>query len=262
MSLLLPIDQAASLAPGCNAAPFRMLLRECTSEAVARAPRVLSEDEVHLWYTSPSTMQFDAAAFQIMLSADEAERMARFHFERDQNNFLFARGMLRILLGSYLGAPPAGLCFAYSSHGKPSLASSPEQLQFNLSHSGGKVLIGFTQGRRIGVDIEEIRRDLELLDVAERFFSSAENEALGLVPESGRHQAFFSCWTRKEAFVKAKGEGLSCPLNSFDVSIAPEDEEVSLSIRGNLSESSRWKLHSLNLFEGHAAAVAIGTAHE
>src|SRR5439155_13239370 len=132
------------------------------------------------------------------------------------------RSMLRVLLASYLGTPPAELCFAYSAHGKPSLAAPSGRLEFNLSHSHGIVLFAFSQGRRVGVDVEYTRRDLNVQEIAGRFFSTAENCALTQCADM--YDAFFHCWTRKEAFVKARGEGLSCPLDSFDVSVAPEEE--------------------------------------
>src|ERR1043166_3077318 len=185
--------------------------------------------------------------------------MERFHFEGDRRNFLFCRGVLRILLACYLGASPAELLFAYSAHGKPSLAVPPGDLEFNLSHSNGLVLFAFNRGRRIGVDVEFIRHDLNVEEIATRFFSTAEQIEIRHLPS--KYDAFFHCWTRKEAFVKARGEGLSCPLDSFDVSVAPESDEVSLTIRPDSSEGRHWHLHSLNSFPRYAAAVAVEAAH-
>jgi len=191
------------------------------------------------------------------LSEGETARMLRFHFEKDRKNFLLYRSMLRILLASYLGSPPAELCFAYSAHGKPTLAISSGTLEFNLSHSNGHFLVAITLGRKVGVDIEFLKRDLDVLEIAQRFFSSAEKRAIENLSDEFRHDAFFSCWTRKEAFVKARGEGLSCPLDSFDVSVMPDEEFVSLATRPDNSEADGWMLRSLNCFPGYKAAVAV-----
>jgi 4'-phosphopantetheinyl transferase len=217
------------------------------------------EGEVHIWHALPALHQLDldASAF---LSPDEVERMQQFRFGTDRNNFLFCRSMLRMLLGSYLGASPAELCFAYSAHGKPSLAVPPGDLRFNVSHSAGVVLFAFNRGRRIGVDVESIRHDLNVEEIATRFFSTAEQIEIKQSPD--KYTAFFHCWTRKEAFVKARGEGLSCPLDSFDVSVSPECDEVSLTTRPDSSEAQRWQLHSLNFLRGYAGAVAVEGAHD
>jgi len=227
-------------------------LRGCPHDLMEITPP--GEGEVHIWSALPAVHQLDLdpAAF---LSPDEKKRMERFRFGTDRNNFLFCRSMLRMLLASYLGTSPAELCFAYSAHGKPSLSVPADNLQFNLSHSHGAVLFGFTRGRRIGVDVEHVRRDLNVEEIATRFFSTAEQ--IEIEQSSDKYQAFFHCWTRKEAFVKARGEGLSCPLDSFDVLVAPEAEEVSLTTRPDPAEAWRWQLWSLNSIPGYAAAVAV-----
>jgi 4'-phosphopantetheinyl transferase len=116
-------------------------------------------------------------------------------------------------------------------------------------------LFAFCTERRIGVDVERVRRDLNVQEIASRFFSDAENRALRQCPDA--HEAFFRCWTRKEAFVKARGEGLSCPLETFDVSVADEEEQVSLTTRPDPCEAERWQVRSLNSFPGYAAALAV-----
>src|SRR5262249_45142380 len=160
----------------------------------------------------------------------------------------------RMLLASYLGTSPAELCFAYSAHGKPSLAAPSSSLQFNLSHSHGAVLFAFSQGRRIGVDVEQVRHDLNVEEIATRFFSTAEQRAIG--QSLDKYAAFFHCWTRKEAFVKAVGEGLSLQLDSFDVSVAADLREVALTTRPDPSLAQSWLLRTLNAFPDYAAAVA------
>lgn len=240
-----------------QSAELRFVMHECASVLIASQSHALPPPEVHIWHSDVATTAFDEPTFCKLLSTDEIARMERFHFEDDRRNFLFCRGMLRILLASYLGAFPAELLFAYSAHGKPSLATSSGSVEFNLSHSNGRLLVAISDRRRLGVDIEFVRRDLDVQEIAGRFFSSEETRALTQVPASLRYDAFFSCWTRKEAFVKARGEGLSMPLNSFDVSVMPDEDEVGLVTRPDHSEAERWSLHSLNCFSGHRAAVAV-----
>jgi 4'-phosphopantetheinyl transferase len=212
------------------------------------------EGEIHIWYAFPKVHHLDLDA-HTLLSRDELERVARFRFESDRQNFLFCRSMLRILLASYLGTSPAELRFAYSAHGKPSLAKPSGNLEFNVTHSDGMVLFALSLRKRVGVDVEHIRRDLNVEEIAGRFFSASEKHAL--MRSSDMHDAFFHCWTRKEAFVKARGEGLSCPLESFDVSVTADTQEVALITRPDAREAQSWRLWSLNSFPGYAAAVAV-----
>ena len=231
-----------------------------TEIQVRRCPRGLVDltppnyGEVHIWQAPLDLYQLDLDPSDF-LSPDEKERMGRFRFGTDRNNFLFCRSMLRLLLASYLGTSPADPRFAYSAHGKPSLSVPADNLQFNLSHSHGYVLFGFTRGRRIGVDVEHVRRDLNVEEIATRFFSTAEQ--IEIEQSSDKYEAFFHCWTRKEAFVKARGEGLSLPLDSFDVQVWQEEEEVSLTTRPDPSEARGWQLRSLNSIPGYTAAFAV-----
>ena len=233
----------------------QIVVRDCSSVSLASQPHTLIGEEIHIWYANLSTIAFDEEAFCKLLSTDEIGRMQRFHFQGDRRNFLFCRGMLRILLASYLGASPAELLFAYSGHGKPSLATSLGTVEFNLSHSNGNLLLAITQRRKIGVDIECLTRDVNVLEISQRFFSPTESGAIENLPPAARHRAFFSCWTRKEAFVKALGEGLSCPLDSFDVSIMPDEESVGLVTRSGIQ--GQWVLHSFNQWRDCAAAIAV-----
>jgi 4'-phosphopantetheinyl transferase len=246
-------------------AGLRIDVRECP-----RDPRLLGqsnfdecrieEGEIHVWHASPGLLSSNLD-FVKLLSPDEVERMERFHFDVDRKNFLFCRSMLRMLLASYLGTPPTELRFAYSAHGKPSLAAPFGDLEFNLSHTSGLALFGICRGQRIGLDVERIRKEFNVMEIAGRFFSSSEKRALAQMPGISSHDAFFHCWTRKEAFVKARGEGLSCPLDSFDVSVDPADEEISFTTRPDAAEARRWKLRSVNCFPEYAAALAVEYPH-
>lgn len=197
--------------------------------------------EVNIWYALESLHQLglDGSEF---LSPDEKERMQWFRFGTDRRNFLFCRSMLRMLLASYLGISPAELRFAYSAHGKPSLSVPADNLQFNLSRSNGAVVYAFSRGRRVGVDVEFIRHDLNVEEIATWFSSIAEQMDIG--QSSDKYCSFFHCWTRKEAFVKGRGKRLSCPLDFLDVSVAPESDEMT---RPDSSEAQHWQLHSLNM---------------
>ena len=167
--------------------------------------------------------QSQIQSFLHTLAADEQARAERFHFERDREHFIVARGVLRAILGRYLNRAPERLSFCYGAHGKPALAgeAGADAIRFNVSHSHGVALYAVTRGREVGIDLERIRFDLAVLEIAERFFSRREVATLRTLPTEAQRQAFFRCWTRKEAYIKARGEGLSLPLDQFDVSLAP-----------------------------------------
>lgn len=218
----------------------------------------LADQEVHVWRAVLDAPASRLADFAQMLSDDERRRAARFHFERDRAHFIAGRGMLRALLGRYLGAPPASLRFRYGAHGKPELDVPPgadAAFRFNVSHAHGLALYAFTRGRALGVDVERIRDDIEHEAIAERFFSLTEREALRAQPASLRHIAFFACWTRKEAYIKARGEGLSLPLDQFDVSLAPGEPARLLCVANAPHEVARWSLHELHPGPGYAGAL-------
>jgi 4'-phosphopantetheinyl transferase len=193
-----------------------------------------------------------------LLSSDELDRAARFHFERDRQCYCVARGVLRAQLGAYLQVRPQELRFHYSDKGKPRLAPphSGRAIAFNVSHSGDFALLGFAETVEIGVDIEKIRDDFDSAAIAGRFFSAREQDQLSRLPAEERHPAFFRCWTRKEAFIKALGDGLSHPLNQFDVSL-DSSNPISLTTRPDPTEAERWWLQSVEVGEGYAAAFAV-----
>ena len=221
---------------------------------------VLSGDDVHVWRVRLDQSEACARRLQPILSADEQARARRFHFERDRKHFLVARGLLRLILSLYLDLEPSQLRFRYGTHGKPSLVtmSHHETVSFNASDSGGLALYAITRGRKVGVDLEQIRTDFSCKQIAEQFFSAREKAMLqGLHTEGAIRTAFFDCWTRKEAYIKARGEGLSLPLDQFDVSLLPGEPATLLEMRGDPLEASRWSLHDLNPGPGYAAALAV-----
>jgi 4'-phosphopantetheinyl transferase len=215
-----------------------------------------SKDEVHIWRVALNESL--VAELRPTLAPDECARADRFHFERDRNRFVVARGSLRRILGAYLKQDPAQLSFSYSKYGKPALEGAiPDLLSFNLSHAHEVALIAVTRDRRVGVDIEFIRPDFATTQIAERFFSPLEVAVLRALPKDAQSEAFFNCWTRKEAYIKAIGDGMSMPLDQFHVSLAPGSPAALLGNLRDANEVSRWSLQELPTGPGYLAAVAV-----
>jgi 4'-phosphopantetheinyl transferase len=219
----------------------------------------LSNADVHVWRACLDQAASCVQALQQTLCADELRRAARFHFPRDRRRFTVARGVLRHILGRYLRRPPAALEFRYSAYGKPALAVGLEAsgVRFNVSHSHEMALFAVTCGREVGVDIEYLSREIRAEEIAERFFSARERADLHSLPAEVKHRAFFNCWTRKEAYIKAHGEGLSLPLDGFDVTLAPGEPAALLATRGDPREASRWALQALTPGPCYVAALAV-----
>lgn len=218
----------------------------------------LLDGEVHLWGIDLDAVATGESRWRTILSPDELARADRFHFARDRQNFTATRALLRMVLGSYLGSDPSKLTFVYSDKGKPVLgANHTSPVQFNVSHSGARASLAFSLGREIGVDIERIRGNLDCDVLAQRYFSLAEQTALAALPLAERYSGFFCCWTRKEAYIKAHGAGLSLPLDSFDVSITQGEKNALLATRPDPAEAARWSLCELDAGEGYAAALCV-----
>jgi 4'-phosphopantetheinyl transferase len=193
------------------------------------------------------------------LSEDERERARRLRFERDRRRFVVARGTLRGLLARYTALDPAALRFQYGRRGKPALAAelNATGLRFNLSHSHELALYAVARGRELGIDVEQRRPDRAEAGIAERFFSPRELEALRALPTERWTEAFFTCWTRKEAYIKAKGAGFGIALDQFDVTVAPGQPAVLLATRQDPPDAARWSLHDLHPGDGYAGALAM-----
>jgi 4'-phosphopantetheinyl transferase len=219
----------------------------------------LSEDEVHVWLASLDRQQSELKFFESILAEEEMDRANRFYFHSDRERFVTGRGMLRVILNSYLGVPPGEILFSYGSRGKPALQPQVGQpaIQFNLAHSHGTAIYGMTQNRCVGVDIESIQPDFPVEDVAINFFSVAELATFQALPNALRTEAFFKCWTRKEAFIKALGDGLSCPLKGFDVSLAPGEPARLLRVGWAPEETSRWYMEDICGLPGFSAAIVL-----
>jgi len=220
---------------------------------------ILSRDEVHVWRAHLGLSRSRIQSLYQILSLDEQARARRFHFRRDHDHFIAARGLLRSILGRYLKREPGGLRFCYSTHGKPRLSEQPDEdiLNFNLSHSHGLALFAITRGRELGVDLEYVQAGLVDEEIAERFFCPGEISTLRALPKNVQPQAFYACWTRKEAYIKAKGEGLSMPLDQFEVSLSPGYPATLLWTNVDQEEASRWELKELSPGSGCVAALCV-----
>ena len=218
----------------------------------AAIPRIAG-NEVHVWRASLDLDSNKMFCLEETLRQDERARAERFNSERARSHFVAARGILRNLLGRYLESPPQSVQFYYGSNGKPSISRSTagHPLRFNLSHSHGLVLIGIAQDREVGVDVELIRGEVAGEAIASRYFSEKEFEELRELPAGMKAEGFFRCWTRKEAYIKARGEGLSIPLKSFSVSLKARAQEVLQS-----PDHTEWCLQSLDPEFGYAGALA------
>lgn len=233
-----------------------MISRTASWEAAPPEPTV-REGELHVWLLEAGR-EPPARGLLDVLSADEVERAGRFCFRRDRERFVQARGVLRMLLGRYLGADPARLRFCYTGYGKPVLGGEWEGsgVSFNLSHSHELILYAFALGREVGVDVERVRPEFAGEAIAARFFAAPEVEALRRTPAEARAVTFFSCWTRKEAYIKARGEGLSLPLDRFAVTVDARARDVTLDVFGDAGEGQRWTIISLPSPAGYVAALA------
>jgi 4'-phosphopantetheinyl transferase len=220
---------------------------------------VLPEGEVHLWHASLDQPAWAIQRLVPILSADECERAERFHFEVHRRHFIAAHGMFRIILGRYVGLDPALLRFEYEAYGKPKLARHDQNggINFNLSHSHNLALLAVTRHHPVGVDLEYMRPVAEAEQIAARNFSAAENRRFQSLPEEQRLEAFFNCWTRKEAYIKAIGEGLTHPLDQFEVSLTPSEPPRLINVTGHPGEAARWSLQTFSPAPGYVAALAV-----
>lgn len=220
----------------------------------------LKDNEIHIWHatiTIDKKRESDCLQF---LSQDERQRAARFHFKKDRAGYTAARSILRLLLGHYLNQEPASLRFIYSTHGKPLLNPQSEtttNLEFNLSHSAGKALFAFSLNCPVGIDLEHLRTNTDILSLAERFFTPGEYKDLTSLPQEDQLEAFFRCWVRKEAFIKAKEQGLSLGLSKFEVSLKPDELPILKHTFYQEKDAKNWSLFDIEVEDGYKAALAF-----
>jgi 4'-phosphopantetheinyl transferase len=227
--------------------------------ASARAAPPLRPVDLHVWHGTLDLSASVVTGLRDLLAADERERADRFRFERDRSRYIAGRGQLRLLLGRYLGTRAEAIRFRYGHHGKPELAGA--ELAFNVTHSGPYLLIAVSREAELGIDVERQDQQLAQECIAEHFFAPGEVAELRGLPLELQSRAFLACWTRKEAFIKARGDGLSLALDSFDVSLAPGKPVALLRTAWSPSEPTEWSLIDLsNVDAGYVAAVAVHSA--
>ncbi len=217
--------------------------------------------EVHLWAADLKPAAERVAALRRLLTPEEIARAARFHFDRHRRRFIVRRGVLRLLLAHYLEREPEALRFEEGEKGKPFVTQEAEEsearLHFNLSDSKDLAVYAVTRGAELGVDVEILRPMPDAQQIAERFFSVEEQDRLRRVPPERKAQAFFNCWTRKEAYIKAIGEGLSEPLDRFSVTLLPEEPTRFVHLGGDARLAARWTLLHMVPEEGAVGALAL-----
>jgi 4'-phosphopantetheinyl transferase len=228
----------------------------------------LDGGDVHLWVARLEASEKNFGRAFSWLSPDEVERADRFRFERHRSAFVLGRAVLRALIAGYLRMTPEEASFTYGPKGKPALAGAElsdtadsfnctvDSLRFNVSNSGDLAAYAFTLGCEIGVDVEHRRRLLEIEGIARRFFASDEVTELMALSESERPEGFFNCWTRKEAYIKAVGDGLSVPLDSFRVTLEPGVPARMVSLDGSTAAAERWTFHAFSPAPDYAGAIA------
>jgi 4'-phosphopantetheinyl transferase len=214
----------------------------------------LKQNEIHVWRAYLDSECAASRTWEAALAPDELARAARFVFPRDRDRFIVRRAILRTIIGQYMQRSPADVGFVYDPLGKPKLRLSHSDIpiRFNVSHSQGLAVYALAYDREIGVDIEAIRTDTRGEDIAAAFFSPKELAGFRSLGPDQRHEAFFLCWTRKEAYVKALGGGLTISLNSFNVSLTPGMPD-----RLESADAGRWVLRSFQPGDGYAGAVVV-----
>jgi 4'-phosphopantetheinyl transferase len=222
-----------------------------------RAVSNIPADVARVWHWPLDVSALEVRELRRLLSPDEQQRAERYRFDQHRNEFILTRSVLRMLLASYTAQPPESLSFDYSAQGKPALRNGPRDLRFNVSHSEGLAVLALVREREIGVDAEKIRPQPDAQKLAKRFFSPQEQRFLEKLSGDELQRAFFRCWTRKEAYIKAKGEGLSIPLHAFDVSLEGDQPAALVGTRPDPTEAGRWTLYDLAVGQGYSAALAV-----
>jgi 4'-phosphopantetheinyl transferase len=226
---------------------------------IARKPLIgLSQDEIHLWLATDETDGEQAISYRRLLSADERQREQRFHFEKDRNRFLITRALVRTVLSRYEAVDPRDWLFAANAYGCPQidvLRMGAADLQFNVSHAAGLIVLGVTRGRALGVDVENLCARMNPIDAAKQVFSATELAALAKLPAEQQLDRFFEYWTFKESYIKARGMGVSLPLDKFSIQLE-QDGLVDLEIAPELHDDpSRWQLWQSRLGRTYLLAL-------
>ena len=220
----------------------------------------LQDNTVHLWCFN---FEVDDNQFQIfygLLSEDEKERAERFRFYKDKRCFVVTRGTLRLLSSKYLNKNTEDIVFDYEEFGKPKYRHQT-RLNFNVSHSGNRAVIAFNYDKALGVDIEKIKHNFDTFEIASNYFSKDEIKALQNLPEPEHNNGFYRCWTRKEAFIKAIGSGLSFPLDTFSVSLGKDDEAELLETKWDKKDKNNWCFYTFKPSQDYIGAVIVNQSN-
>lgn len=224
-------------------------------------PRPLPVSEVHCWSAALDVSPGTYKCLRATLSGDELERSARFTFEQDRLRFIVARGILRDILGRYLDEDPGELGFDYGPSGKPELWSCFDSgLRFNLSHADGRALIAVAADARVGIDLERLRPRADHADVAREYFPARESAALSAIPRERYAEAFLGCWTKREAYLKACGDGLTLPMSSVPVPMITDAslEPIELCMASyDLDPTGHWSFYTLRPARGYIGALVL-----
>ena len=219
---------------------------------------IIPGNEIHIYRSSLESSSELLKQYESLLSPDELQKAYRYKFEKDRDHFITGRALLRNILAKYLNQSPDEIIFSYSDKGKPFIKNS--NLKFNLAHSGGKAVFAFADNAEVGIDIEYMRELPDALQIAKRFFSEEEVNEILKVRDDEIRSAFFNCWTRKEAFIKAVGEGLSYPLKDFTVTLIPGDNPEIKWIKDKDDEVKEWSLVNIQTDENYISSLAVKAA--
>ena len=218
----------------------------------------LSADRIDVWRANLNASTTELKQYYNLLSADEHKRAERFHFDQDRHRYIIRRSILRSLIASYLETDPVTIEFSYNEYGKPSIGNNmAEPIQFNLSLSNDLALFAFSQQQDIGIDIE--KNDIRVVNekIVQRYFSESESKTLLALPQHQQIFAFYNAWTRKEAWVKARGMGLSIPLDSFTVSLSPDEPAKLIAVASDSTSANDWSMVALTPAPDYTAALAV-----
>jgi len=219
---------------------------------------IIPGNEIHIYRSSLESSSELLKQYESLLSPDEFQKAYRYKFEKDRDHFITGRAFLRNILAKYLNQSPDKIIFSYSDKGKPFIRHS--NLKFNLAHSEGKAVFAFAEKAEVGIDIEYMRELPDALQIAKRFFSEEEVNEILKVRDDEIRSAFFNCWTRKEAFIKAVDEGLSYPLKDFTVTLIPGVNPEIKWIKDKVDEVKEWKLVNIQTDENYISSLAVKAA--
>jgi len=223
---------------------------------ITRQRHQLRGNDVHAWVLDLQANADEVRGYAEWLSADEHARSEQYRQTRDRDHFIVRRGKLREVLGGYLDQSPGQLRFGRSDHGKPHLVMPAADIRFSVSHSGDVAVFGFALGHELGVDVERMRDDIDVEQIASVFFSATEQAQLGELTTDRHREGFYRSWSCKEAFVKSLGTGLSHPLHDFDVEVDPSEPACLLATRPDKAEAGLWSLHAFIARSDYCVAVA------